>query len=416
MTFSPDRFRDFVEAQIVGSHLYQVEMRLSGKGGDTVCFSTQGIPAAARRYMLKAAEELAGADAGARDLWFAGAAVPYLQTRVERLLHAGVRIGEAVPVNVVTGFMQRLCPHVERTRLRALASLYQMTLEVERDGGMIHELFGVYARVRLPVCLADLAVAADDRQFLVFGEVLSKACCQAPYPVSALAWQLAFRKIENWGLKYSGRCTLETMVRDLLEGPAVRRLENLIRTIPPRKIGVVGHSFTQSLHWSSPASFTDLAAGVVRHFNPHVTVEHFSMGGQSATTALNKTLPLVLEARPTLVLLVLAVRTDQERTDLCALIRKLREEGCEVAMFDTLNSGFGHEDATGYSPETVKAARAAGAEIIPVGATLRAHPWRHRFEALDVRHMSPFYHKVMAVELLRFLSGRNRKGKTETSA
>jgi hypothetical protein len=383
-----------------------VELRRVLRQGDAVCFGDDGLPRETRLQLGRTLEALLSGEPAALDQWLAGACVPPVEDRVAALAHAGLRLSPRLPVCVAAAYLQRLCPAVPEPQLRCLANLYQVVLEVSRDAGLLQSLFRLYAGLGLPVCLADLGVRWDDPQFLVMGEVLARACCRCPYDTSPQAWQLAARKVENWGLKHSGRCTPETMLRDLLAWPAVRECEAAVRGMRPRRICVIGHSFTQSGHWASPASFTDLAADVLRRFNSGIEVLHLSQGGQTASTVRSRLLGRALEARPDLVLIAVVVREPEHLADLRAVIAELRRGGAEVMLFDTLNSRFGHEEVTGYAPAVAQAARAAGARVIEVGAHLAEHPWRGRFEALDVRHMGPAYHRVMAVELVRYLAGQ----------
>ena len=89
-------------------------------------------------------------------------------------------------------------------QVRAIASLFQTNLEVERDGDRLQELFAFYAGLGLPVYLGQLGLPGTDADFLAMGAGARGE--ELPFAVrdAAAEWQIAGRKNWNWGEKNLG--------------------------------------------------------------------------------------------------------------------------------------------------------------------------------------------------------------------
>jgi hypothetical protein len=104
---------------------------------------------------------------------------------LEPLLQSGLSLPEALPVNQ---FARWLAAHVKGRRpveIRAIASLFQTNLEVERDGDRLQELFAFYAGLGLPVYLGQLGLPGSDADFLAMGRELEAKSCASPIGLSA---------------------------------------------------------------------------------------------------------------------------------------------------------------------------------------------------------------------------------------
>ncbi len=78
-----------------------------------------------------------------------------------------------------------------RVKVRAIASLFQTNLEVERDGDRLQELFAFYAGLGLPVYLGQLGLPGTDEDFLAMGRELEGKSCASPVGTTAAEWQIA---------------------------------------------------------------------------------------------------------------------------------------------------------------------------------------------------------------------------------
>ena len=395
-----ERAGQVVEAIIKATHAWQIGLSArSGRGAP--CFGDQGLSAADLARLNQAFERLTSAGPKEVKSWVQGDDTALGGGKcVAELVATDLALDTSLPVSVVTRFIQSRVGDVAPARIRAVASLYQMVLETSRDGGALQQLFKLYVALGLPVCLDDLAIHYERKEFLKMGAEFKAACCPAPFSTSGSAWHFASRKIKNWGEQHSGRISAATYVEELLAIPAVAQSTNAIQAMPAQRICVLGHSYTMSLHWSTHASFTDITAALIRKFNPEVQFLHISKGGMAAST---KYLGQVLKFKPDVTLLVVKARDAYQQGQLRELVRRLTAAGSKVYFYDDLTAGRTKESA--YGPRAVEVAREAGATIIEIGRLLDSHLLRGEFVCLDGVHMRPSYHKVMAAELVRLLAG-----------
>ena len=159
--------------------------------------------------------------------------------------------------------------------MRAIASLLQTNLEVERDGDRLQELFAFYAGLGLPVYLGQLGLPGTDDVFLAIGRALEGKSCASPVGTSAAEWQIALRKNWNWGEKNLGIRDDKVLAAELLKEPDVAPLVPRMKAMPKQRIAVVGHSFTMQLHWSTPGAFVPVVTAMFARENPGVEFRQF---------------------------------------------------------------------------------------------------------------------------------------------
>ena len=394
-----------VESFIQAIHLHQVNLCLSGKTGDIHAFADIGRTAEARAVLLQEFDTLAatGADGIARWVEQGDAAEPAVGRAVGALLAKPAPLADALPVSQVAALLRARAPQAELAGIRALASLYQLVLEVERDGTVLPAMFKNYIALKLPVFLDEIGLAYDTADFIAMAELLAASCCAAPVDVSLRSWQLASRKIKNLGERHAGKVTAEHYADELAGWPEVAACADVVRKWAPRRFTVLGHSFTMSAHWASHASFTDMAFTLMARWNPNFTVTRVHAGSMTPRKAVElKLVDRALESKPTDTIIVMVVDTGEHRQILQDIIRRLRGIGSRVYFFDALSAdGY---PLSRYPTAVPEAARQAGASIVEVKKTLENHPWRSQFLCLDECHMDPPYHKVMAAEFIKFLT------------
>lgn len=402
---SQERRGRVVESFIQAIHLYQVNLRLNGKAGDVDAFADTGRTAEERAVLLREFDTLVatGADGIARWVEQGDAAEPAIGRAVNALLAKPAPLAGALPVSRVAALLRARAPQAEPAGIRALASLYQLVLEVERDGTVLPAMFKIYIALKLPVFLDEIGLAYDTADFIAMAELLAVACCAAPVDTSLHSWQLVSRKIKNLGERHTGKVTAEHYADELAGWPEVAACADAVRKWAPRRFTVLGHSFTMSAHWSSHASFTDMAFALMARWNPDFTVVRVHAGSMTPRKAVElKLVDRALESTPTDTIIVMVVDTEEHRRILQDIIRRLRSIGSRVYFFDALSAdGY---PLSRYPAAVPEAARQAGASIIEVKKTLENHPWRSQFLCLDECHMDPPYHKVMAAEFIKFLA------------
>ena len=119
------------------------------------------------------------------------------------LLSASVPLDKRLPVNVFTE-RAAAASHKPIVDVRSVASLYQLILEVERDGDELQDAFAFLIGLGLPVYAGQLGLPGDDASLAAFGATLAPLTCAAPFATDANAWRDAGRKVWNWGEKHLG--------------------------------------------------------------------------------------------------------------------------------------------------------------------------------------------------------------------
>jgi len=278
-----------------------------------------------------------------------------------------------------------------------------VAFEVERDGDRLQDLYHLYVPLGLPVSVEQLGLPGSDADMLEVGHRLEGRSCASPVGLSAAEWQIAGRKIWNWGRK--NRHTRDAWVvgRELLAEPDVEALVPAMRALAAERVAVIGHSFTMDLHWASPSAFVPIVTAMLKRESPQVQVRQFEAGGLTASRALNRFYADALAWKPDVVLLVVANRTPADIEAFQKMGRGFRAAGATVYTFDTTR-----EPEAGRPGDPARdgaAARAAGIEVVEVGALLATAPGQDHFVCLDGIHMTEPYHRLMAKEWLKLLVG-----------
>lgn len=400
------RVAQLVEANVIATHAYQVLLARKSGRGDAACFAQGSLSddelqalVAHQSSLLKSKVEEVGA-------WARGGRSGFDPSKdLEPILKSRLTVPVATPVNVFTDYLRAHSRSgSDAARLRSVASLYQTILEVERDGDLLQEQFAFYIKLGLPVYVGQLGLKGGDDAFLAAGRDLERRACASPYATDAAAWQIAGRKVWNWGEKHLHVRDDKVLAAELLSEPGVKALVPRLRAVPAQRVAVVGHSFTMGQHWSSPSSFVPVVTEIFRRVNPSVEFRQFERGGLTAARARQRFYQGVLDWKPDKILLVVMTRADEDYDALREMGQGFRAAGAEVLMFDDI-----HDPETvskpGTSERAAEVARGAGIKVIEVGALLSSAPDRERFLSLDRIHMTEPYHRLMAKEWLKFLAG-----------
>src|SRR5690242_9369622 len=396
------RLAQLVEANVIAVHAFQVSLaKSSGKG--EACFSGGDLSEAQLNALSEHQAKLLKADSKQLRLWVEGRKSTFNPSEdLQPILAAGLKIPDNAPVNIFTNYL-RQNTKASDVKIRTIASLYQTVLEVERDGDRLQEEFAFYIGLGLPVYVGQLNLPGTDADLLAAGRKLEGQSCAAPVGTSAAEWQIAGRKIWNWGEKNLHIRDERVLAAELLQEPEVKRLEPQLRAMSPQRIAVVGHSFTMGLHWSSPSSFVPVVIDVFRRENPKVEFKQFAAGGLTASRAQKRFYEDVLAWKPDKVLFVVMTRTDEDYEALKQMGQGLNVAGIRPYMFDEVH------DPAAVTPGTVERARQtakeSGIEVIEVGQLLANSPDRAKFICLDGIHMTEPYHRLMAKEWLKYLAG-----------
>ncbi len=395
-----------VEANVIAVHAYQVLLAKKSGKGDPSCYSAGTLTDSELESLSQHQAKLLKSDLLAVKAWANGTKSTFDSSQdLEPILHSGLKVPGTAPVNIFTNYL-RQAAKADYVKIRSIANLYQTVLEVERDGDRLQEEYAFYIGLGLPVYVGQFSLPGTDEALLAVGRELEGKACDSPVGTSAAEWQIAGRKIWNWGEKNLHIRDEKVLAAELLLEPDVKTLVPRLRALPPQKIAVIGHSFTMGLHWSSPSSFVPTVIDVFRRVNPKVEFRQFAAGGLTATRAQKRFYQDVLAWKPDKVLLVVMTRTDEDYEVLKQLGEGFHAAGIQPYMFDEV-----HDPASvqaGTVERAVKAARAGGIQIIEVGTVLANAPERVGFVCLDGIHMKESYHRLMAKLWLKYLANESK--------
>jgi hypothetical protein len=397
------RLSQLVEANVIATHAYQVLLAKKSGKGDPDCYESGKLSDIELEALVEHQAKLLKSNMPAVNAWVRAAKSDFDPARdLEPILSSGLTVPANSPVNVFDHYLGQKTKF-EGVKTRAIASLYQTVLEVERDGDLLQDEFAFYIALGLPVYVGQLHLPGTDADMLAVGQQLARRSCISPFDTGAAEWQIAGRKIWNWGEKNLHIRDEKVVAGELLREQDVKALRPRLRALPPQKIAVIGHSFTMGLHWSSPSSFVPIVIDVFRRENPKVEFKQFAGGGLTATRAQQRFYQSVLDWKPDKVMLVVMTRKDADYDALKQLGVGFAAAGIKTYMFDEVH------DPASVDPGTVEralaAARAGGIEVIEVGSILSSSPDEPRFLCLDGIHMTEPYHRLMAKEWLKFLAG-----------
>jgi len=397
------RLEQLVEANVLGTHAFQVALARRAAKGDAACWSAGGLDDARLAAIEAHQAALLKSDVAAVRSWAEGRPSSFdPKVDLQPLLQTGLVLSDGLPVGAFTRWLAGKS-RAPREKLRAIASLLQVNLEVERDGDRLQELFAFYAGLGLPVYLGQLGLPGGDADFLAMGRDLERKTCAAPFGTGAAEWQIAARKNWNWGEKNLGIRDDKVLAAELLAEPDVAALVPRMKALPRQRIAVVGHSFTMQLHWSTPGAFVPIVTAMFGRENPAVEFRQFQGGGLTSTKALARFHDGVIAWKPDKVLLVVLNRTPEDLASFAKLGRDFAAAGAQVVTFDDLHDPDASDPS--LAGRDLAAARESGMTVIEVGSLLAASPDRGRFLCLDRIHMTEPYHRLVAKQWLGWLVG-----------
>jgi hypothetical protein len=397
----PARLEQLVEANIVGVHAYQMLLARKATNLDATCWPSDRPNDDQLNTLVALQTDLLSSAAAAR-AWALGAPSTFDPAKdLQPLLGAGLVLPNNLPVNVFAAYLHEKAPHHRAEEIRSISNLYQTVLEVERDGDKLQDLFAFYIALGLPVYVGQLGLPGSDADFLSAGRLLEGRACASPVGLSTPEWQIAGRKIWNWGEKNLHVRDSRVLADELLAEPEVKELEPRMKAMPIQRIAVIGHSFTMDLHWASPSAFVPITTAMFARENPGVQFRQFEGGGLTSSRALKNFYQDARAWHPNTVLFVVMNRTDEDLAALRTMARGFKADGVRVVMFDDVHDPDS-ADLTLRKKEADVASE-AGIEVVPVSKILAESPDRARFLCLDHIHMTEPYHRLMAKQWVKVI-------------
>lgn len=398
------RLGRLVEASIAATHAQHILLARRAGKGDAGCYDAGARAEGELDDLVEHQRALFATDPAVLKAWVERQPVDVDPAKhIDPILDSRLDIPERAPVEVIAASL-RGRDQAPREHLRALANLWQIVLEVDRDGDLLQQVFDAYLALGLPVYVGQLNLPGSDADFLAMGQALAPKVCPSPYDTAPEAWRISGRKLWNWAERKLHIRDAAVLAREMLAEPSIQAIVPKLRALPPRKIATVGHSFTLELHWSSPATFVQIAGAVLSSESPKVVLRPWAAGGLSASKAEKKYLDEVIAWKPEQVLLVLLTRTDEDHAALARIGKALKAAKIEGYVFDDVMDGVTRERPE-VAKKAAEVARKAGLKVIGVKPILDAAPDKGSFLSLDGIHMKEPYHRLMAREWLELLAG-----------
>ncbi len=402
----------FVDANIKAVHAYEV--LASKKLGEKIrskYWNTAGVPDAELKKLVELHKAMLAEPVSELAAWAAGEKSAFDGSKHLDFINASKLTSEnpKLPLNVWLDWLKIKAPTSSQIERKTVANIQQVLSEVERDGDLLQDLFRVYAKIGLPVLTGQLGITGEtDEDFLAWGTEISENIGFTPYSKDPEAVQMAFRKMYNWGRRFTGLRDKFVLGKELLSLPEVTTAIPLFAKQPQRKIAVIGHSFTMETHWSTPASFIPIVTELTKLYNPKSEFKYFQQGGMSAVTAQRLFYSPVLEWKPDLVVFVIMGEGPENRKALREMILGYTAAGIKCCIFDSLWPADWDLLPKGSDPEL----KDLKLNIIEVKKILEASPEKEKFKCLDGIHLTEPWHMLMAREWFKYLAGA-RKEKPE---
>jgi hypothetical protein len=397
----PARLETLVEANVVAVHAYQILLARKEKNMDVSCWQATGLNDKELETLVTHQTALLSSAAEAKR-WALGSPGSFDPTKDLRpLLTAKLSLSPRLPMNVFAAYLREKAPRFRNEEIRAIANLYQTVLEVERDGDRLQDLFAFYIALGLPVYIGQLGLPGGDADLLAAGRLLEGQACPSPFGLTAAEWQIAGRKIWNWGEKNLHVRDAQVLADELLDEPDIQALRPKMKALPAQRIAVIGHSFTMDLHWSSPSAFVPIVTAMFARENQAVQFRQFQGGGLTSSRAMKNFYKEALDWHPDTVLLVVINRTEQDFADLKTMGMGFKAAGARVVVFDDVHDPDSSDPAK--LKRELEIEREAGIETASVSTILAASPDRVRFSCLDHIHMTEPYHRLMAKQWVKVI-------------
>src|SRR6266850_5149530 len=188
---STSRLAQLVEANIIAVHAYQVILTKKSGKGDLSCYSPGSLSDSDLEALVEHQSKLLQSNMPAVNEWVRGAKSDFDPARdLEPILSSGLTVPANAPVNIFNEYLRHRTK-VEGVRTRAIASLYQTVLEVERDGDLLQDEFAFYIALGLPVYVGQLHLPGTDADMLAMGRQLAPRTCFSPFETGPAEWQIA---------------------------------------------------------------------------------------------------------------------------------------------------------------------------------------------------------------------------------
>ncbi|MBI3830715.1 MAG: hypothetical protein HY291_14430 [Planctomycetes bacterium] len=389
-------------------HAGQMVLQSSSKTpGAPELFGLCGLTLDQAKQLKATGERLAALPSEALVAWASEAKGADEAGKLVAELSAQPRAGQSrLPLNVFRAFLAEKGRDRDEASARACANLFQLLMEVNRDGDWLQDLFRVYIAVGLKVCLSQLGLPASDADLERYGRELAPRLGKCPFGTTPLDVHMILKKMEMWGEKNTGRRDKFVLARELLEDPDVKPLIPKLKALPPKRVAILGHSMTMSLHWATYASWIDMACELMRLLQPTFEYQGFQTGGIDSIGAERIHLANLIAWKPGETYMLMVMATPEQRAAYERIVTALRGAGSEVYCVDDVRPFLKDRNIDAAVEHMPAICKKTGAHLLAFNELgKQGKGWQH-WQALggDV-HMITDGHVFYAKELLKRWAG-----------
>jgi len=301
------------------------------------------------------------------------------------------------------------------------AAAFQMCLEVERDGTVLQDFLPFLAALGCPLTFRDLGLDSAPRHRLEeLAAQASASTGKMPYSTGEFEYFITLVKLDSWGSKFKLQVTADTLAARLMESVEFREILPGLKALQPVRLGFLGDSQMDPIHWSTQGHFPEIVAAVLRKVNPSVTVINAGRGGDDSGEALARLEQDLLSRKPELSFVMLggndarhwggpepAVTPAQYRENITAIVKGLRKAGSRVVLLsypvEPEMSGADLEVFLKIREELAAVRDSLNTGWIDV-ASLFDGPAAEELFAVDRIHFNSLGHRKIAGKILAYLS------------
>ncbi len=299
------------------------------------------------------------------------------------------------------------------------AAAFQLCLELERDGTLMQDFLPFLVAVGCPLTLKDLGL--DKLKIGRLKELTAEAAgrtAKMTYPTAQEHYFITFIKLNNWASKFSGQVNADTLAARLLATEGSGRVKGHLRGKNARRIGFLGDSHMDRIHWSTQAPFPDIVGAVFKQLNPDVQVVNAGRGGDDSGEALERIDQDLIARKPDITFVLLggndaqhwgnpnpAVTPRQYRINLTEIVARIRAAGSRVVLMSyplgPTRQGPDLEVFLAIREQLKQVADSLDTSWLDIAEILDAEPPEQIF-AVDMIHFNPTTHlKIAGMVLAR---------------
>lgn len=301
---------------------------------------------------------------------------------------------------------------------------FQMCMEIDRDGTVLQDLMPFIVVLGSPMTFQDLGLTNGVRDAETLGNSAAARIGRMPYATTAEDFVMPLVKLDSWGGKFSGQVTLDTLAARIMAEPWFETVRAGLEGLPYQRIGFLGDSHMDGIHWSTAAPFPEIIRGVFRKINPSVEVINAGKGGDDSGEGLERMDRALVAKGPQISFVMFggndcrhygrpnpAVTPDRYMANIREIVSRLEAVGSEVVLMETTRSPGELTDADArVFDETMAGLRTLppilGTGWIDIGSAVAAEPVEKVYSR-DLIHMNPEGHKLAARLILKYLAEKS---------